>query len=60
MSVKECTTTPSNFGMFLKLEQNKAKLSHFRARNIGSVATEGKQLCTALGKQYDIALLKPE
>ena len=48
VSVKECTSTPSNFGTFLKLEQNKAKLPHFLALNIGSVSTEGKQLCTAL------------
>ena len=48
MSVKECTATPSSSETFLKLEQNKAKLSHFLAENIGSVAAEGKQLCTAL------------
>ena len=39
---------PSNWGKFLKLEQNKAKLVHFLAERIGSLATEGKQLCTAL------------
>ena len=48
VSVKECTATPSSSETFLKLEQNKAKLSHFLAENIGSVAAEGKQLCTAL------------
>ena len=48
MQVKECTPIPSNWETFLKLEQNKAKLSQFFAERIGSVATEGKQLCTTV------------
>ena len=32
----------------MKPGQNKAKLFHFLAERIGSVATEGKQLCTTL------------
>ena len=39
---------PSNWGKVLKLEQNKAKLVYFLTERIVSVATEGKQLCTAL------------
>ena len=48
VQVKECISIPSNWGTFLKLEQNKAKLFHFLADRIGSVATEGKQLCTTV------------
>ena len=42
---------PSNWGKFLKLEQNEAKLAHFLSKRIvciGYVATEGKQPCTTL------------
>ena len=37
-----------DWGRFLKPEQNKANLFHFLAERVGSVATEGKQLCTTL------------
>ena len=46
VSVKECTVTPSDFGIFLKL--NKIKPNFPILSPIGSAATEGKQLCTAL------------
>ena len=52
VQVKDCTPIPSNWETFLKLKQNKAKLFHFLAESIGSVATEGKQLCTTVEKIF--------
>ena len=49
---KECTSIPSNWETFLKLEQNKAKLFHFLTERIGSVGTEGKQLCTTVENNF--------